>query len=92
MAAEVNILVGLEVTGLGGREDTRFNRFTSGTTPTEIVRGKPVIGNTAATLNLGDIAAGSGYILYLEAIIGNLYVKLGVTTGTPAAADSRGFL
>lgn len=89
MAAEVNILQGIELTGLGGGEDRRFNRFTSGTTPAEIVTGTPVIGNTAATLDLGDIAAGSGFLLYIEAITGNLYVKLGATSGTPAAADSH---
>lgn len=88
MAAEVTIFSGIEITSLGTIESV-WKKFTSGTTPAETARGKPILGNTAATLDLGDIAAGSGYLLYIGAITGNVYVKLGATSGTPGATDSH---
>jgi len=51
-----------------------------------------VVGNTAFNLDLGDIAAGKGYILWLYAITGNFYFKLGATSGTPVATDSHLYL
>lgn len=89
MAAEATVTQALEITSLAGGDESRIIKFTSGTTPTETVQGKPIIANTAVTLDLGDIAAGSGYLLYLEALVGNVYVKLGTTSGTPLNTDSH---
>ncbi|HEC66923.1 MAG TPA: hypothetical protein ENI23_16735 [bacterium] len=89
MSAEVSVANTIEITALAGGDESRVIKFTSGTTPAETVQGKPIIGNTAVTLDFGDIAAGSGYLLYLEALVGNVYVKLGVTSGTPVNTDSH---
>jgi len=89
MAAELTISNWIEITGLAGGEENRITKFTSDTTPAETVQGTPIIADSAVTLDLGNIAAGSGYCLYLEALTGNLYVKLGATTGTPTATDSH---
>lgn len=88
MSAELAIKQWIEITGLGGGDDSRVHAFNA-TTPAERFCGVPVVGNTAFTLDLGDIAAGSGYCLYIEAITGNLYVKLGATSGTPVSTDSH---
>lgn len=88
MAAEATITSGVEVTALAGGDEGRLIKFTSGTTPAETVQGKPIIANTAVTLDLGDIAAGSGYLLYLEALVGNVYVLLGATSGTPLSTTA----
>ncbi len=89
MAAELKIVSRIEVTGLAGGEEHRDHLQISGTTPTETVQGKPIIANTAVTLNLGDIAAGSGYALYIEALVGNCYVLLGATSGTPTLTTAE---
>jgi hypothetical protein len=89
MAAEVTILNSIEINSLAGGDESRTTKFVHGTTPAETVQGKPIIANSAVTLDLGDIAAGSGYLLYIEALVGNVYVKLGTTSGTPASTDSH---
>ena len=89
MAASVSIGQMIEVLDLDGGDEGRIIKFTSASTPAETVQGKPIIADSAVTLDLGDIAAGSGFLLYLEALTGNIYVKLGVTTGTPTATDSH---
>jgi len=83
MAAEVTVTQIVEVTALAGGDEGRIIKFTHSLTPAETVQGKPIIANTAVTLDLGDIAAGSGFLLYLEALVGNVYVLLGATAGTP---------
>ena len=88
MAAELNIWSHLEIDGHYSGGESISKKFTA-TTPVEVVKGSPVTGTTGTTLDLGDIAAGSGYFLYLEAITGNFYVKLGATTGDPVATDSH---
>ena len=40
-------------------------------------------------MDLGDIAVGSGYLLYLEALVGNVYVLLGATSGTPTSTTAE---
>lgn len=89
MAAELTVVQRIEVTGLAGGEEHRGHLYVSGTTPVETVQGKPVIANSAVTLDLGDIAAGSGYALYIEALVGNLYVLLGATSGTPLSTTAE---
>lgn len=83
MAATVDVTQIIEVIGLTGGDDVCITKFTHGSTPTEIVKGKPIIANAAVTLDLGDIAAGTGFLLYIEALVGNVYVLLNATTGTP---------
>lgn len=83
MPATVDITQTIEVIGLAGGDDVCANKFTHSVTPTEIVKGKPIIANTAVTLNLGDIAVGSGFLLYVEALVGNVYILLNATAGTP---------
>ena len=84
MAAEVTITQGLEVTALAGGDESRIIKFTHSLTPAETVQGKPIIANTAVTLDFGDIAAGSGFLLYLEALVGNVYVLFnGAADATP---------
>lgn len=89
MAATVDIVQMIEVLALAGGAEWRNVKFTSSTTPTETVQGKPIIANSAVTLDLGDIAAGSGYLLYLEALVGNVYVLLGATTGIPVSTTAE---
>lgn len=89
MAAELNISTLFEITGLYSGDESIPNRFTSASTPAEVVKGTPITGTTATTLDLGDIAAGSGFSLYLEALTGNFYIKLGATTGIPLSTDSH---
>jgi len=87
--AQVDISQTIEILDLAGGDEHRIHKFTSSTTPAETVQGKPVISNSAVTLDLGDVAAGKGFLLYIEALVGNLYVKLGVTEGTPVSTDSH---
>ncbi len=89
MAAEVSVTSGLEITALAGGDEWRLVKFTSGTIPAETVQGKPIIADSAVTLDLGDIAAGSGYLLYLEALVGNVYVLLGNTADTPLSTTAE---
>ena len=89
MAATVDVSQVIEVLALAGGDEWRIHKFTSTTTPAETVQGKPIIANAAVTLDLGDIAAGSGYLLYLEALVGNVYVLLGATAGTPLSTTAE---
>jgi hypothetical protein len=89
MAAALEISSIFEITGLYSGNEALINKFTHATTPAEVVKGCPVTGTTATSLDLGDIAAGSGFSLYLEALVGNFYIKLGATSGTPVATDSH---
>lgn len=89
MAASVSIAQVIEVLDLAGGDEGRIVKFTSSSTPVETVQGKPIISNTAYSIDLGDIAAGKGFILYIESLVGNTYVKLGATTGDPASTDSH---
>jgi hypothetical protein len=89
MAATVEITQVVEVIGLAGGDDVCVTKFTHSSTPTEIVKGKPIIANTAVTLDLGDIAAGSGFVLYIEALVGNVYVLLNATSGTPVSTTAE---
>lgn len=82
MAAEVTVSQTIEVTALAGGDEYINHRFTA-STPTETVTGRPIVSNTAVTLDLGDIAAGSGFLLYVEALVGNLYILLNATAGDP---------
>ena len=88
MAAELNLWSLTEISGLYSGDESIAKKFTA-TTPVEVVKGSPVTGTTGTTIDLGDIAAGSGYLLYLEAITGNFYVKLGATSGDPISTDSH---
>jgi len=83
MAAEVSITQVIEVNSLTGGDEHIVHKFTHTTVPTELVSGRPIIANTAVTLDLGDIAAGAGFLLYVEALVGNVYVLLNATAGTP---------
>jgi hypothetical protein len=89
MSAEVTVSNTIEITALAGGDESRSIKFAHGTTPAETVQGKPVIANSAVTLDLGDIAAGSGYLLYIEALVGNVYVLLGATSGTPLSTTAE---
>jgi hypothetical protein len=89
MAATAECAFKITITPTTGSVTEEALSFTSNTAPAEVVKGQPVVSNTAFTLDLGDIAAGSGYILWLHAIAGNFYFILGTTSGTPAAANSH---
>ena len=89
MSAEVTITQTIEVMGLAGGDEFVNHLFTSGTAPVETVTGRPVVSNAAVTLDLGDIAAGSGYLLYVEALVGNVYILLGATAGIPENTTSE---
>ena len=88
MGAEVKIVCRCEVTGLGDNVSGK-NSFVSGTTPVETVNSRAAVADSAFTLDLGDIAAGAGFILWLRAITGNFYFKLGATSGDPVLTDSH---
>lgn len=92
MAATLAIKQNIKITGLGGGDDERNYGFTDSNVPTEVVQGKPIIGNSAISLDLGNIAAGSACCLYLEAISGNVYVTLGSADATPSATLSHLYL
>lgn len=90
MAGEITVTIKIDATGIGGGSDDPAElSFTHGTTPVEVTRGKPIVGDSAFTLDLGDVAAGSGFLLYLRALVGNFYFKLGATSETPVATDSH---
>ena len=89
MAAECELSTTVEITGLAGGDECRVHKFTTDDTPAETVQGKPIIGNSAVSLDLGDIAAGSGFCLYIEALVGNLYITLGSTDATPSNTTSQ---
>jgi len=80
-----------QVIDLSGSNQDRIiaNKTTVGVTPTEALEQCPVLGTASATLDLGDIAAGKGFFIYMEAVGGNFYVKLGATTGDPVLTDSH---
>ena len=92
MAAELNISSIFEITGLYTGNEALIQKFTAGSTPAEVVKGSPITGTTGTSIDLGDIAAGSGFSLYLEAIVGNFYIKLGATAGDPVNTDSHIYL
>jgi len=83
MAAEVTVTQVIEVNSLTGGDEYLCHKFTNGNTPAELVSGRPIIANTSVTLDLGDIAAGSGFLLYVEALVGNVYILLNATAGDP---------
>jgi len=89
MAAEAVVTVTLEVNSLTGGDEWVTHKFTSDTTPAETLLQKPIIANTSVTLDLGNIAAGSGYLLYLESLVGNTYVLLNATTGDPTSTTAE---
>ena len=92
MAAELNITSIFEITGLYTGDDILVDKFTATNVPVEVVKGCPITGTTGTSIDLGDIAAGKGFSLYLEAITGNFYIKLGATTGDPVLTDSQIYL
>mgnify|MGYP001605672117 CR=1 FL=1 len=88
MAASLSLTQIISLTG-SNQDRTIANKTTVGGTVTEALEQSPILGTTAASLDLGNIAAGSGFFLYMEAMVGNFYVKLGATTGDPVATDSH---
>jgi len=88
MAATVTVGQTIEVTNLAGGDEYVSHRFTT-TTPTETVTGRPVVSNTAVSLDLGDIAVGSGFLLYVEALVGNVYILLAATAGDPLSTTAH---
>jgi len=92
MAAELNITSIFEITGLYTGDDILVDKFTATNVPVEVVKGCPITGTTGTSIDLGDIAAGKGFSLYLEAITGNFYIKLGATAGDPVLTDSQIYL
>lgn len=90
MAGSIIIAVKIDATGIGGGSDDPAGlSFTASQVPVEIARGKPIVSNTAFTLDLGDVAAGKGFLLYLRALAGNFYFVLGSTDATPSATNSH---
>jgi len=88
MAASLSITQIIELSG--SNQDRIIPKKTVHTNvPTEALEQSPVLGNEAASLDLGNIDAGDGFFIYLEAIVGNFYIKLGATSGTPTATDSH---
>lgn len=92
MAAELNISSVLEITGLYTGNESLISKYTAGTAPNEITKQSPVTGTTATLLDLGSIAVGAAFSLYLEALVGNFYIKLGSASGTPLLTDSQIYL
>lgn len=93
MAGSIDIAVKIDATGIGGGSDDPAGlSFTASQTPVEIARGKPIVSNTEFSLDLGDVAAGSGFLLYLRALVGNFYFVLGSTDATPSATNSQIYL
>lgn len=91
MAASLNITSIVEISG-SNQDRTICKKTTHASTPTEVLEQSPVLGSSAATIDLGDIAAGSGFFIWLEASVGNFYIKLGATSGTPGATDSHFYI
>ncbi len=87
MAAEAKYTTNLQVTGLGEELNCK-NTKTSATTPEEKIKLYSVLGASAETLKLGDIAAGDGFLLYMKAVSGNFYIDLGSTSSTPSSSTS----
>lgn len=88
MAASLTITNIIDLTG-SNQDRTIANKTIVGGTITEVLEQSPILGNAATSLDLGDIAVGSGFLIYFEAAVGNFYIKLGVTSGTPISTDSH---
>lgn len=88
MAAELSVKTIMKVTGLGN-DLVKVHGWTSATTPTELASGLVSCGTTAGNIDLGDIAAGKGIILWFRATTGNFYLKIGATSGDPVLTDSH---
>jgi len=86
--ATLNVWSNIEIDGLYSGDEHIPKKFTA-TAPVGVAKGSPVLGTTGTTLDFGHIAAGSGYLLWLEALVGNFYVKLGSTEGDPVLTDSH---
>ena len=92
MAAELKITSTLEITGLYTGNESLTKTFTAGDAPAEVVKHCPITGTVGTSVDLGAIAAGAGISIYMEAITGNFYIKLGATAGDPVATDSHVYL
>lgn len=88
MAASLSLTQIIELTG-SNQDRIICQKATCTSVPVEVLEQSPILGASAASLDLGDIAAGKGFFIYLEAVVGSFYVKLGATTGTPVETDSH---
>ena len=61
MAGTLNVWSNIEIDGLYSGVENIPKKFTA-TAPVEVVKGCPVVGTTATTLDLGDIAVGLSLI------------------------------
>jgi len=88
MAASLTLT---QIIELAGSNQNRIiaKKTTCASVPSEALEQCPVLGTTGTTLDLGDIAAGKGFFVYLEACVGNFYVKLGATSGDPVLTDAH---
>jgi hypothetical protein len=90
MAATATIAIKMTVTPTTGNVTEVSRSFTSATAPAEVLWNQAVVGSDAFTLDLGDVAAGAGYLLWLRPIVGNFYFKLnGGASDTPILTDSH---
>jgi len=78
----------VRISGLGN-EAVKVHGFTSVTVPANTTGDIVTCGLTAGSLNFGNVTAGDAVLLWFRALIGNFYLKLGATTGTPLSTDSH---
>ena len=92
MAATIELATQMTYTPAVGDVVVSALSFTAAA-PTESVKSQFAADTTTYatgfTLDLGNIAVGSGYILWLHPIVGDFYFILGTTTGTPSATNSH---
>lgn len=88
MAAILSVTSIIELSG-SNQDRIIANKTTVGVTPTNAVEQAPILGTASSTLDLGDIAVGKGFFIYMEATGGNFYIKLNATTGDPVLTDSH---
>lgn len=89
MAATAEIAAKLTVTPTTGTATEGTLSFTSATAPAEVSPNRGVVGTTAFDIDFGHIAAGSGYLLWVYAIVGNFYFKFNSASGDPVLTDSH---
>ena len=92
MAATLNITSIFETDGLYTGNEVLIHKYTAGDAPNEIIKQSPVTGTTGTLLDMGSIAVGSAFSLYLEALVGNFYIKLGSAAGDPVLTDAQIYL
>jgi predicted membrane-bound dolichyl-phosphate-mannose-protein mannosyltransferase len=89
MANTLELATKITITPTAGSATEESLSFTSTVPPVDIVKNQVVVGTTSFSIDFGNIAAGSGFVIWLYAIVGNFYFKLNSASGDPILTDSH---